>query len=93
MKICLIGNPNSIHIQRWVNYFHSRGHEIYLIGEHPFHSSIQKDIRFYDLTRSTNLRKIRYLAWAIKVRRILKEIKPDILHAHNVTSAGWLAAG
>jgi glycosyltransferase involved in cell wall biosynthesis len=40
----------------------------------------------------TNLRKLRYLAWALKARQILLKIKPDILHAHGVVSAGWLGA-
>jgi glycosyltransferase involved in cell wall biosynthesis len=31
-KICLIGNPDSIHVQRWANHFAQRGFEVSLLS-------------------------------------------------------------
>ena len=92
MIICIIGNPNSIHVHRWVKHFKSEGDIIHLIGEHTPIAPIPEGIIFHDLTIKINIRKLRYLVWALHVRQILEKIKPDILHAHSVVSAGWLGA-
>jgi glycosyltransferase involved in cell wall biosynthesis len=92
LRLCLLANPNSIHVQRWATYFLEGGYEVHLIGEHTLSSQLPAGITFHDLTRLTNLRKFRYLRWALALRGLLGKIRPDVLHAHNVTSAGWLAA-
>lgn len=33
MKICYIGNSQSIHLQRWVKWFSEKGHEVHLITD------------------------------------------------------------
>lgn len=92
MRLCIIANPNSIHIHRWTDYFAQRGHQVHLIGEKPLLGPPPRGAIFYDLTRHTNRRKLRYLAWAQSVRRLVRQIRPHVLHAHQVSSAGWLAA-
>jgi L-malate glycosyltransferase len=92
LKLCLLANPNSVHIQRWATYFVEAGYEVHLIGEHALTSRLPARVIFHDLTRLTNLRKLRYLGWAFALRGLLGKIRPDVLHAHNITSAGWLAA-
>lgn len=92
MRLCLIANPNSIHTQRWVRHFAGRGHDVHLIGEKTLTVALPGGIAFHDLTRRTNMRKLRYLAWGQAVRRLVREIQPDVLHAHQVASAGWLGA-
>lgn len=92
LRICLIANPNSIHTQRWVQYFAGRGHDVHLIGEKPIAAAPPPGCHFHDLTLHTNQRKVRYLVWAQAVRRLVRVIQPDVLHAHQVASAGWLGA-
>lgn len=92
MRLCLIANPNSIHTQRWVRHFAGRGHEIHLLGDKPLTGAPPAGATFHDLTRQNNAAKLRYLVWARTVRRLVRQIRPDVLHAHQVASAGWLAA-
>jgi glycosyltransferase involved in cell wall biosynthesis len=92
MRICVIGNPNSIHIQRWLRYFVQRGHEMHLIGDVPLKVALPDGITFYDLPRQINRRKLRYAVWIWTTRRLVRRIQPDVLHAHRVASAGWLGA-
>ncbi len=92
MRLCVVGNPNSVHIRRWLRYFAQRGHEVHLIGEHPKTQELPACVMFHDLTVRGNVRKLRYLGWALYIRRLVQRIAPDVLHAHQVTSAGWLAA-
>lgn len=91
LKILYISNPNSIHTQRWINWFAKQGHNITLIGDTPLQTD-WSNINVIDLTRRFNYRVIRFVYWAFWVRRLISQIKPDILHAHRVSSAGWLGA-
>ncbi|RPI28523.1 MAG: glycosyltransferase family 1 protein [Chloroflexota bacterium] len=93
MKICLIANPNSIHTKRWVDEFTDKGYELHLVGDHTPTSHVSPKVKFYDLTRILNIRKIRYLVWPVLVRRLVQAIQPNLLHAFGVASSGWLGAG
>jgi glycosyltransferase involved in cell wall biosynthesis len=90
--LCIIANPNSVHTRRWVRYFANCGYDIHLIGEKPLAGAPPEGVTFHDLTRQTNVRKLRYIVWAHAVRRLVRKIRPDVLHAHQVASAGWLSA-
>lgn len=93
MRLAIISNPNSIHTQRWVRFFAARGHDVILLGPNPLTTSLPAGIRFHDLTRLTNRRKFRFVVWTWTLRRLLGELRPDVLHAHQVTNAGWLGTG
>lgn len=92
MRLCIIANPNSIHTQRWVSYFAGRGHDVHLIGHYPVTATLPGNIEFHDLTHYTNRRKFRFVVWSQALRRLLRTIRPDVLHAHQVTGSGWLGA-
>lgn len=92
MRLCLIANPNSIHTRRWVRHFADLGHDLHLIGEKTLTTQPPAGAAFHDLTQQNNAAKLRYLVWAQAVRRLVRQIQPDVLHAHQVASAGWLGA-
>lgn len=91
MKICYIANPNSSHTRLWVNWFAEHGHDVLLIGDAPFKGDWNLS-PLINLPDRFNIKKVRYIVWEFMLRRIIKQWKPDILHAHQVTSAGWLGA-
>ena len=68
-----------------------RGHALFLIADTPLVEPWQ-EIPIYNLPDRMNLPVIRYFFWEIWVRQILRDWKPDVLHAHRVSSAGWLGA-
>ncbi|MDP2948433.1 MAG: glycosyltransferase, partial [Chloroflexota bacterium] len=35
MRLCFVGDPDSIHVQRWAGYFAGRGHEVHLVSFYP----------------------------------------------------------
>jgi glycosyltransferase involved in cell wall biosynthesis len=92
VRLCYIANPNSIHTHRWIRYFAERGHKVHLIGDQALQGPPPAGVTFYDLAARTNVRKLRYLSWGLAVRRIVRAVRPDLLHAHEVASGGWLGA-
>jgi L-malate glycosyltransferase len=91
VKICFIANPNSTHTRRWLTWMARRGHTVLLIADVPL-SEPWSEVPIYNLPARMNLSIIRYFAWEFWLREILHSWKPDILHAHRVSSAGWLGA-
>ena len=102
MKICYVADGISIHTQRWVNYFASKGHEVHLIS-YQFPSGYEgfdKRIEMHWLIRLLPQvwKASRYFSgalWLFQVRRMVNKIQPDILDAHYITLYGYLgvAAG
>lgn len=97
MKICYLASANSIHTQRWVKYFASHGHEVHLISPMPFRGNNIENVKLYVL-RGFSPRipiislLVNLLFNVIQVKRWVREIKPDILHAHYITSYGFWGA-
>ena len=86
MKICYISSKN-IHTRRWVEHFAERGHEVHLITNKPDDID-NAHIHVIDL----NLWKISPIFKALIIRRLVKRIEPDILHAHQTSPFGLYGA-
>ena len=96
MKICYISSSASIHSKRWVNFFATKGHEVHVIAA-KFSGGFDENVKLHPLPRLfSNIWWLsKYLSlglWPFSVRRLLKKIKPDLVHAHYVTMSGYLAA-
>jgi glycosyltransferase involved in cell wall biosynthesis len=92
MRICYIAPAESVHTQKWVSYFAERGHDVHLVSRKSFEGNGIENIKLYRLTSFRYPVLLRYPYDAIKVRGLIKEIKPDILHIHYATGYGLLGA-
>jgi len=95
MKICYLADVRSIHTRRWVEYF-AQEHEIDLItldyakDESIIPEEVYKkmNVRVHKVSK-----KMPHLLLApFKIRRLIKKIKPDLVHAHYVTQYGFCGA-
>ena len=86
MKICYI-STKSIHILRWIEYFAEKGHEVDLIT--PEYDD-REGVKIYEVSPKAS--KLSPLFKAIIIRNLVKKIKPDILHAHQVVPFGLYGA-
>ncbi|MFH1176895.1 MAG: glycosyltransferase family 4 protein [Acidobacteriota bacterium] len=91
MKICVVADASSPLTRRWVAPLVERGHELTLFSYRSVASPIT-GVETVDLTRLCTLPKVRFAVWGWWLRRALRRIRPDILHARPVTAAGWLGA-
>ena len=94
MKICYIAEAINIHTQRWVKYFADRGHEIHLVSPTPLGDGDIGKAELHVLKRLPP--QIRIISppinlplSIIQISRLIRRIKPDILHAHYITSCGF----
>lgn len=94
MRLCVVANPASIHVQRWVRYFANLGHDVHLVNARVAGASAAPLLSGATVhqARVPHVPRLRNLALGLVIRRLVRRIRPDVLHAHQVSPDGWLAA-
>lgn len=96
MKICYLADINSAHTHKWLSYFVQKGYDIHVIslgkGEYDGVTVHTLDVQDNVMKRNSDKGKLEYLNKLKRVRTLIKEIKPDILHAHYASSYGLFGA-
>lgn len=85
--LCLLGDATSPHIQRWAAEMRARGYRVSLVTARPAPIEGVEQKVLSPVRRSTD--------WLLRVgqaRRHVQALAPDIVHAHYITSYGYLAA-
>ena len=86
-KICFLADAHSIHTRKWVQYFSRLNNEIHIISMRETDYVYESDVHVHVL-RSIGANKLSYFLLIKDVKKLVKEIKPDILHSHYATSYG-----
>ena len=88
MKICLLCAANNVHSVQWANLLSRRGYDISVVTLHKSQlNKLDNDIIEYKLLFPAPWG---YYFNVIQLRKLLKKIKPDILHAHYAGGYGTL---
>ena len=94
MKICFLAPANSSHTVKWCKYFVSRGYEVHVISftagdlDHVCVHLLKNGVS----ASGGDMQKIFYLTHAHRIKKIIKDISPDIINVHYATSYGAVAA-
>ena len=87
-KIVLLAGANSIHTIRWANGLKLAGHDVYLISQHCLMHNLVDGIKYFKLPVKGI---IGYFLNVSQVKKIIQEIKPDIVNAHYASGYGTTA--
>lgn len=94
----MLSDANSIHTKRWVKSLSIRGIEIVLFSLSPNKSDWYNELPNVKIksashdSESSLWSKICYLKVIPRIKKIIKEEIPDIIHAHYASSYGLLGA-
>ncbi|HRP67941.1 MAG TPA: glycosyltransferase [Turneriella sp.] len=88
MKIALLSSASSIHTVQWAQWLNKAGHEIHIISQHPLTESLMQGITLHKIPYRGILG---YFTMVPRVKKILKQIKPDIVNAHYASGYGTTA--
>jgi glycosyltransferase involved in cell wall biosynthesis len=91
MKILFLAGGSSIHTVRWVNALSRKGHEVHLAYQKhhmPKLNIIDQSVAQYCLPAKGN---IGYYANSFALKKICKQVNPDIVNAHYASGYGTLA--
>jgi len=89
LRIAYLSIGGHIHTERWIRYFVGRGHEAYLLTVQP---EPIPGVEVIDIRTRWGPKPLRYALSLMKVRRVLRRLKPDILHTHFLTGYGYWGA-
>ena len=104
MKVLMVADARSIHTRRWAVSLSQRGVDVVLFSLYPttdcFFENHIIPYYEYDLFRYKKINGIRRLNGLIgmhcdavrRLRKIITDEHPDIVHAHYATSIGLVAA-
>ena len=88
MILCFNG-PKNLHTERWVTYFARCGHEVHLVIDEPVE---YEGVIVHCLHLKLNKNPLYFLKKLFGLKRIIKEIQPDLLHSHYITGEGYIGA-
>ena len=104
MKIILLSDASSAHTVKWVNAIKKKNFEIVLFSFFMPSKLLIKEYNELNVKiispdlkskiknlREPNLSKIKYLNSILLLRKLIKNFRPDIIHAHYASSYGFLA--
>lgn len=86
LHVCMFSDERSIHTRRWVRGLREMGHRIDLI---TLIKDKDDDVGGISLDATG---KWSYLTKIGKLRSLVRELNPDILHSHYASSFGFLAS-
>ena len=88
MKICYL-SESPLHLGKIMDYFASHGHEVSYI---TFRGNDWKGVENYHLWEPIPRCYITYFLNLSHVKKLIKKINPDIIHAYYLTNFGFLGA-
>jgi len=89
VRIAYLSIGGHIHTERWLSYFVERGHEVHLMTVQP---APIDGVTVHDIRTGVPVKPVHYAVALGKVKRILAEIRPDLLHTHFLTGYGYWGA-
>lgn len=95
IKIAILADAGSTHTVKWVNALSEKGLIVHLISlRKPMDGTISNEVDIHVLEnqnqKKIDLLKLSYFKQVKSIKKIVKTIAPDILHAYYATSYGAL---
>lgn len=97
LTLCYIADVTNIHVKRWLGYFVEHGYRVYCLSDKPGElegcTVIQLPNRDTLAEQGGPLNKTAVIrARRKKIVSVLRQIKPDVVHAIFLYQRGWSAA-
>ncbi|MDP2961051.1 MAG: glycosyltransferase family 4 protein [candidate division Zixibacteria bacterium] len=89
MKLLFLSDARSFHTKRWVDYFVNQGYESYLFSLEK--SQGTKAFEIF-ISPKSEYPLLKYLLALPQLKKIIKEIEPDLVNAHFIPNYGFLGA-
>ena len=103
MKVLFLADPSASHTIKWVNSLSRKGIDISVFGLKEFDRNDYSGLNNFKIITSDfksnlflkkdgSIGKTIYLKEYFRLKKIIEDYKPDIIHAHYATSYGMLGA-
>ena len=89
MRICLLSNAAGVHTSRIARSLVDKDHEVHVITLTP---GAIEGVTVHHVRWWPKWKQVGYLSTVPRVRRLIRDISPDVLHAHYAISYGIIGA-
>ncbi len=86
MRLAFLSIGRHIHTERWITWFAERGHDCHLLTVQP---GEVPGVTVHDIRAGAGPKPLRYAASLRLVRRLLADLRPDLLNTHFLTGYGY----
>ena len=86
MRLAFLSIGRHIHTERWIRWFAERGHDCHLLTVQPGQMA---DVTVHDISTAVGPKPLRYFRSLARVRRLLRDLEPDLLNTHFLTGYGY----
>lgn len=95
MKICYLGDASAEHLRRWSKIFAQMGYEVHVITFNPIILDGYTPVIVHLLNKRFKKgdiisRLLNYVPLLKEIKKLIKTIKPDILHSHSAGGYSWM---
>ncbi len=91
MKLCFLASIEDNHSRKWIRYFIDKGYEVHWISLPSVYIKEAKGAKIY-LIKDFSSKSLDIIFNTLSVKNLIREINPDIIHAHYVGVNGLLGA-
>lgn len=92
MKVLLLAPSRSIHTQKWALFYQENGMDVKVVTFRDHYSEENSEQVDTFVLPKWLPGKLSYFASVFALKRVLKQFKPDIFHAHYLSSYGFIGA-
>jgi len=86
VRLAFLSIGRHIHTERWIQWFAHRGHECHLLTVQP---GPVAGVTVHDISSGSGPKPWRYFRSLGKVKRLLSDLRPDLLNTHFLTGYGY----
>jgi len=91
MRILHVGNGRAFKIKAIADAFVARGHDVHMVPIPPMDGAWD-GVTWHRLPEPPVPGKARVLVRALQLRKLVRRLVPDVVHAHNAWGPGWYGA-
>jgi glycosyltransferase involved in cell wall biosynthesis len=92
VRVLVAGWVNSPHVLAWADAVEAAGHDVHIVGRIVPDSELPAAARNIHVLPDNGVPLLRSLAMAQSLAAVAAEVRPDLVHAHWLPEAGWMAA-
>jgi len=86
LNLAYLSIGRHIHTERWITWFARRGHRVDLLTIQP---GPMPGVTVHDIFTRFGPKPFRYAVSLVRVKRLLRQLDPDLLHTHFLTGYGY----
>lgn len=86
MRLAFLSIGRHIHTERWIRWFAEQDHECHLLTVQP---GVVPGVTVHDIRAGRGPKPLRYAASLREVKRLLRDLRPDLLNTHFLTGYGY----